>query len=416
LQVSKKPPKKTGAFYLNAKKSVKMVLRAQPAAFMGQPETQDVQHYSRNRTLVLTLFVVYLQVAQAKRTNRYHLSGNLVVCANKSYQVARTFLQETSMERTKNGVYVSTHAMPWLELGLSEETTPEWVHGPRKKVARILERASQVVQETPYKVTVRFVFYVLWQEGYFHFFHGTAKQKPKAQAYHEFDRYTAKLRRSPQEIQDRFPMEFADNRRDPLMRTNWIMSGNDWIRRLQKGLVCKIDKMTNQDCYVTVAFEAEAMLSQFEYVTEPYGVSLWPFSGHASVSYLKRIASFINIVNELTGKPVMVLYFGDYDPAGEIIPETAFRHVRKWVNTPFSAYRVGLNLDQVERYGIEEDPDRPGKFQWEAVSAGAAEEIITGALDQVIDMDKIEEIEHEEIDAVEAVQEALEDIELDGQN
>jgi hypothetical protein len=294
----------------------------------------------------------------------------------------------------------------WPELGLSEEVTFTWKRGPKDENITILNRAIELAESVPYTVTLRWLFYGLWQEGLYSDVKPTSRESAKARAYGRFKQLMSTLRHSSQEYQSIWPIELADDRRDPIHRSNLFRNGQEWINAVKR-MECNIDKMVSQDYYVMVAFEAEAMLSQFRYITEPYGVSLWPFSGHASIPYKKRFSEYIERVYDLFGLPVIVLYFGDYDEAGEVIPESAFRHIRKWCPVCFKAYRCGLNADQVVRYNIEEDVDKTGKYQWEAVRADAAEEIITGALDSLLYHGAIKLVEEQERETTEKVRGAL---------
>ena len=305
----------------------------------------------------------------------------------------------------------------WPELGWSEEVTYCWKRGPKPDKAAILDRAVELVNSVPYNVTLRWLFYGLWQEGLFSDVQGTKRVKAKKRAYEVFSSLMSRLRHSPDDFQERWPIELADDRRDPIHRTSGIESVSDWLEIARESLTCNVEKMTTQENYVMVAFEAEAMLSQFRHYTEPYQVSLWPFSGAASIPYKKRLANRIAWAANTFDLPVIILYFGDYDPAGLTIPESAFRHVRKWCEVDFTAYRVGLNPEQIEKYKIESDfedgeGNGPQKYQWEAVRDGAAKEIITGALDSLLCLGTINELKREEDEMTEKAREALAGVQL----
>lgn len=304
----------------------------------------------------------------------------------------------------------------WPELGNGEDVTVQWEEGPCEKSARLLDRALEKVEAVPYRVTLRWLFYELFQEGWFN------GQKPsktrsdmsaKKMAYCNFIKLFSRLRHSSDDLQERWPIELADDRRDPVHRTQLFESTQEWLETYAEKLSCNVDKMMGQNQYVMVAFEAEAMQSQFEYETASYGVSLWPFSGAASIPYKKRLAEYIENLDAYFDMPVVILYFGDYDKAGLAIPESAFRHVRKWCDVDFSAYRVGLNLEHIEKYHIQDDPDRPGKYQWEAVNKQAAHEIITGALDSLLHREEILEIERQEAVVTRKARQALSEITAD---
>jgi hypothetical protein len=292
----------------------------------------------------------------------------------------------------------------WDALGYSQEITACWVNGPIKRTADLLDRALEIVESVPYTVTLRWLFYNLYQEGWF--------KGDKAKAYSNFSSTMSRLRHSPDTFQERWPIELADDRRDPIIRTQGHTTAAEWLQSMADRVTCNIDKMTGQSTYILIAFEAEAMQSQFEHYTQEWGVGLWPLSGMTSIPYKKRLAQFITWATYRFDLPVTVLYFGDYDDAGMTIPESTFRHVRKWCEVNFEAYRVGLSLDQVQKYKIQDDPGNPNKYQWEAVPDYAAKEIITGALKSTLDQDLIFELQGLETEATIKARSALTSIRL----
>jgi len=300
----------------------------------------------------------------------------------------------------------------WHELGWSDEITACWKNGPRDKQAKILDRALILAKSVPYSVTLRWLFYGLWQEGWFSNTKPTRRASAKRRAYEDFSSLMSRLRHSSDELQERWLIELADDRRDPIHRSSWFNSPDEWLKTASEKLVCNTEKMVGQNFYVMVAFEAEAMQSQFKYFTEAYGVSLWPFSGAASIPYKKALAEHIEYVTSEFDLPVVILYFGDYDPAGLVIPESAFRHVRKWCGIEFTAYRAGLNQDQIDKYHIQEDPEKPGKFQWEAVGDAPAREIVIGALDEFLFRDTISGILKAENEMTSKARQALSKVKL----
>ena len=290
----------------------------------------------------------------------------------------------------------------WEPLGYSEEITSCWKRGPIKRTADLLDRALQIVDGVPYTVTLRWLFYNLYQEGWF--------EGDKAKAYSNFSSTLSRLRHSPDAFQERWPIELADDRRDPILRYGHKNS-EEWLKSVSRWLSCNVDYMVGQSAYIIIAFEAEAMQSQFKHYTQGWGVALWPLSGMASIPYKKRFAEFINQVNDKFDLPVTVLYFGDYDDAGMTIPESTMRHVRKWCEVEFTAYRVGLSLDQVNEYNIQDDPGNPGKYQWEAVPDAAAKAIITGALHKTLDQAIIFDLQDQEAEITVKARQALAAIE-----
>lgn len=50
---------------------------------------------------------------------------------------------------------------------------------------------------------------------------------------------------------------------------------------------------------------------------------------------------------------------------------------------------TGLTVEQARRYGLPENFERPGQWQWEALSDAQAREIIQGALELYLDLDAL---------------------------
>ena len=107
------------------------------------------------------------------------------------------------------------------------------------------------------------------------------------------------------------------------------------------------------------------MTNQFKYWVQ--NVTLRPFSGEPSVDYKYQIALALDAASAKYNKPIAILYFGDYDRAGLLIPQSATKDIREWCNTDFEFIRCGLNEGDDVKYNIPENPDHPGTFQWEAM-------------------------------------------------
>lgn len=110
-------------------------------------------------------------------------------------------------------------------------------------------------------------------------------------------------------------------------------------------------------------------------------------------------------------KPVHVYYFGDLDPKGLSIPESAWSDIYTWTlaiikkksstNTAYHAdiafERVGINKNQVEELDVPENPERPGTYQWEGLDDSQAASLIARTSEQ-LDPDAFESIKNVEDD------------------
>jgi hypothetical protein len=143
------------------------------------------------------------------------------------------------------------------------------------------------------------------------------------------------------------------------------------------------------------------MTQQFEHYTEH--ITLRPMGGQASIEYKWRTAKALEQATQRYSTPIVILYFGDLDTAGGIISEVIERDVRKWCEVDFEFIRCGLNAEQVARYNVPENPEKPGEYQWEALSDEGAREIITTNVAPYLRHDAFEDVEKQEDEATQWV-------------
>jgi hypothetical protein len=141
--------------------------------------------------------------------------------------------------------------------------------------------------------------------------------------------------------------------------------------------------------YTEVWFEANAMVGQFEkYVRRPYRISLRPFGGDYTIAPKWEAAQQIKAMAE-NGKRVVILYFGDADTKGGQIPLSAYKDVRSWAGVDFDFHIGGLTREQAELLRLPENPERPGQYQWEALTDTQAKEIIESTLRSHLNLPKV---------------------------
>jgi hypothetical protein len=148
--------------------------------------------------------------------------------------------------------------------------------------------------------------------------------------------------------------------------------------------------------YVEVWFEARAMVNQFRYYTK--GLTLVPFGGDQHIEPKWDTAKRIEEMAEIIGKPVVVLYFGDRDDKGDRILRDALKDIQEWCAVPFRVERCGLTIAQVQDFAdhghrVPENPDKPGEYQWEALTDVQAKTIIETEVNSYIDVKLIERAE-----------------------
>lgn len=234
---------------------------------------------------------------------------------------------------------------------------------PQGKTAAVLARALELVDSVPYQVSARWLFYRLLQEGYY---------GAKSDYKNKFLPAVSAARHAFYEGWR--PDTLADETRSAVVRGNGFFTPGAWVSALQERITCNLDKWHTQNYYVELWFEARAMLDQFQHYTEH--MTLRPLGGQPSIPYKWDTAKDLEGAHDRYGKPIVVLYFGDLDSAGSVIADTVRGDVAKWSAAPFEFIHCGLTLDQVQFYGVPENPEKPGEYQWEALPDAAAREII----------------------------------------
>lgn len=246
---------------------------------------------------------------------------------------------------------------------------------PSLKNAKILEIAMKHVKSVPYKVSLRWLFYRLLQEGIY---------KKKNDYHFKFKDLMSRARHTRYNGWN--PDTLADDSRSMLIRGFGATDEDEAINEID----CYLDKFLNQEYFIMILYEANAMTGQFKQHTEH--IPLVPFGGDPSIPYKWKTTLVVKEAHRRYNKPIVLLYFGDCDNKGIEIRETAINDMRNWSDVDFKVVFCGLTLDQAEKYNLPENPDKPNQYQWEALSDEQAREIILSNVLRYQDYSKIKEI------------------------
>ena len=108
---------------------------------------------------------------------------------------------------------------------------------------------------------------------------------------------------------------------------------------------------------VEVWTEKETVASMLTDAARPYGIQVFVCRGFASLSALYDAAeSFKEHIQD--GRKCHVLYFGDHDPSGLKIDQSAADTFRNTFDVDVHFQRVAVTPDQIEQYSL---PTRPTK-------------------------------------------------------
>lgn len=247
---------------------------------------------------------------------------------------------------------------------------------PRIAQQNILNSAMAHINSVPYKVTLRWLFYRLYQDGLYH----TKKE------YKDFIGLQAKARKS---FYDGWlPDTLADDTREVIIQGDGWQNDVDWLKAVAVAEY-KETVWLNQESYVEVWFEAAAMAAQFKYYIKD--IPLFTFHGDCSIAPKWEAAKRLEQAYEDYHLPITIIYFGDDDKKGKTIPYSAIKDIHNWCSAPFEFVRGGLNTGDGKRLNLPESIDKEGEYQWEALSDTQASEMILPVVNTYFSIDAADE-------------------------
>jgi hypothetical protein len=120
----------------------------------------------------------------------------------------------------------------------------------------------------------------------------------------------------------------------------------------------RADLWQQSDFYCEVWTESRSIAGMVEGDCRELAVSLYPAGGFSSITLAYQSAETIN--HYADGRPVMIFYIGDYDPAGVLIDVALERELREHLDPDIELefVRIGITSDQIEQYDL---PSKPRK-------------------------------------------------------
>jgi len=127
-----------------------------------------------------------------------------------------------------------------------------------------------------------------------------------------------------------------------------------------------LDKLQDQDVYIEVWIEKDALTGVFKPICDKYDIRLVTNKGYTSSSFIYQ--AFRRFEDEISNeKKVFILYFGDHDPSGiDMIRDIQDRSEEFLINSEdldivnmidsFEVKQIGLNHKQVLKYNPPENP------------------------------------------------------------
>lgn len=130
----------------------------------------------------------------------------------------------------------------------------------------------------------------------------------------------------------------------------------DFLRRM-RGLY-RADLWRDAEYRCEVWVESRSIASVLIDDCEELAVDLYPCGGFSSLSFVHEAAEQHNASDD--DRPLVVLYIGDYDPAGVLIDQALHRELRQHLASDIELQfrRVAINTRQIEDYDL---PTKPRK-------------------------------------------------------
>ena len=165
---------------------------------------------------------------------------------------------------------------------------------------------------------------------------------------------------------------------------DWFADNTRWQRKpqtyssLERGVeifaqAYRRDIWINQENYVEIWLEKDALAGVVYEVTAEFDVPLMVSRGYSSLSYLHGAAMQIDWI----GKPTFIYYFGDYDPSGRDIPRDIEAKLRTFAPDAEIHFEiVGVTPEQIETLNLQTRPTkktdtRCKNFEGESVEVDA---------------------------------------------
>lgn len=180
------------------------------------------------------------------------------------------------------------------------------------------------------------------------------------QGYQTVDRACIRLRRN-----GRLPYSWVSDATRMGHHVATYGSGGELVR--QQAEYYRLDLWQRAKAHVEVWCESRSIAAVLLPLCQELCVSLYPTSGFSSLTQTWDAAKLMQTV--AAGRPIRVLYVGDYDPAGKHIDRDAIKKLRKHLK-PYAArhgmtmkqclqeVRVAVNEEQIVKYNL---PTKPRK-------------------------------------------------------
>ena len=144
---------------------------------------------------------------------------------------------------------------------------------------------------------------------------------------------------------------------------------------------------TDVQPHVEIWTESRSIAGVLEAEAKRLAVSLYAAGGFTSATLAYEAACEIDRKGR---DEAVVIYIGDYDPAGVLIDRSIEAELRKHLVTPLTFRRLGINSDQIELYDLPSKPRKLGDRRSAEVTETVEAEAMPAATMRQIVVEAIE--------------------------
>ncbi len=171
---------------------------------------------------------------------------------------------------------------------------------------------------------------------------------------------------------------------------NTFSGAGDFISRMAGQYRGDLWKLSDWQCEIWC--ESRSIASVLQKDCAELAVDLYPCGGFSSLSFVHEAAEQQNSTGDT--RPLVVLYIGDYDPAGVLIDVALERelrlHLRPDIDMRFE--RIGINKNQIAEYDLPMKPRKAGDTRSQQVAATVEAEAMPANILRGLLRDRVEEM------------------------
>lgn len=254
------------------------------------------------------------------------------------------------MKKIKSG-WVCVHSQEEFKKKRKRKDRDIMVKGKSKNIynrAWIIENSKSVLEEYTDGITLRQLYYRLVARGMINDFKHYQKVvsgmvKARWENIIDFDSFIDRERSMHGEtkLKEKYLKEEIESAKFQIKA--WMNS-------------YRLNRWSNQPVYVEVWIEKKALQGVFEKPCEEMEVGLAPCKGYPSLSFLNEASDRFNTASN-EGKTVKILYFGDYDPSGEDIPNSIENNLAR-MGYDVEVERIALTTEMIEEFNLPGVPPK----------------------------------------------------------